>query len=399
MKNAKKRVIALLLCLVLSLAVLPAAALAADGVGVNAANFPDASFRSYVSMFDKDRDGRLSNAERAKVTEIYVAGRCISSLKGVEHFPALTVLDCSWNNLVNLNVTQNKALLTLNCNGNKLTKLNVTKNTELQTLYCENNKLTALDVTANKFLNVLSCVGNSISKLNIKNNPRLNHAFKSGTKYAYGSGYCYSMTQYGGGVAVVFSLAFDTKTKLETASAKPPVITVQPKGKCVGYGKTATYTVEATGEGLTYQWYVSEKSGDGGTKLEGETGSKLTVKATKSTDGNKYFCVVSGKGGVVYSHSATVGIIPAPVISSQPRSAVVKEGVKVLFKVKATGSNLRYRWYYQKPGVSGWKAVSSSASGSLVVTAKAVKNGYKYRCLVWNGGGSVYSKSVRLTVQ
>ena len=401
MKNAKTRIISLLLCLILSLALLPATALAAGGVKINAVNFPDNSFRYYVSCtFDKNHDGKLSAEECAAVESIYVQSCCITSLKGIENFPALKFLDCGYNKLKKLNVTKNTALQTLYCGGNQLTTLNVTKNTELQTLFCESNKLTNLDLTQNTVINEVRCGCNSIASLDIRNNPRLIHAYRKGDRFAYGNGGSYyQFTQYGGGTTVLFGLGVDQKTKVQAGTAKPPVLSAQPVSKCVGADRSVSFTVSATGEGLTYQWYVIKKASDGPIKLAGKTDAKLTITAKKSMAGYKFFCVVTGKGGVLYSKTATLGIIVPPVINGQPRSASARAGERVTFKVKATGTNLKYQWYYQKPGKSTWLIVSKGTTAALSLTAKTEKDGYKFRCLVKNGGGAVYTKSVRLTVK
>jgi hypothetical protein len=57
---------------------------AADGVEINATNFPDANFRSYVSdNFDKDKNGFLSNEEISSVSSIFVYFNNISDLTGI----------------------------------------------------------------------------------------------------------------------------------------------------------------------------------------------------------------------------------------------------------------------------------------------------------------------------
>ncbi|MBQ6919894.1 MAG: leucine-rich repeat domain-containing protein, partial [Synergistaceae bacterium] len=139
-------------------------------VAVNATNFPDDNFRSYVSSnFDTDSNGVLSDEEIANVTSIYVSGRGISSLQGVEHFTALTSLYCEENQLTALDVTNNTALTSLECSGNQLTALDVSNNTALEWLSCSNNKLTALDVSKNTALATLECFSNQLTALDVTN--------------------------------------------------------------------------------------------------------------------------------------------------------------------------------------------------------------------------------------
>ncbi|MBQ3455106.1 MAG: hypothetical protein IJG36_01595, partial [Synergistaceae bacterium] len=65
-------------------------------VAITEANFPDDTFRAYVSSnFDWDGDGVLSDEEIEAAIMIYVAGTYdsrgnVASLKGIEYFTALT---------------------------------------------------------------------------------------------------------------------------------------------------------------------------------------------------------------------------------------------------------------------------------------------------------------------
>ena len=80
------------------------------------------------------------------VTSLDVNGQNIADLTGIEAFTALTYLNCSYNLLTSLDVSQNTALTYLNCFGNQLTSLDVSQNTALNYLDCEGNQLTSLDV-------------------------------------------------------------------------------------------------------------------------------------------------------------------------------------------------------------------------------------------------------------
>ena len=143
-------------------------------VSIDAANFPDDNFRSYVSSnFDSDSDGVLSDSEIAAATSIDVSGQGVSSLKGIEHFTALTTLYCQNNQINGLDVSSNTALTTLFCYGNNLTELNVSSNTVLTTLYCSNNNLTALNLSGSIALTTLYCSSNQLTELDVSNNAAL----------------------------------------------------------------------------------------------------------------------------------------------------------------------------------------------------------------------------------
>ena len=183
-----RRGLGVLLSLVMCLSLLPATALAeGTSVAINEANFPDATFRTYISAnFDKDSNGTLSAEEIAAVTAIKCNEKGIESLKGIEYFTALWELRCSYNKLTSLDVSRNTALTYLNCwhnqltelkfgtaltdldcSSNQLTELDVSGNQELTKLYCGYNQLTELDVSENSKLEYLSCTENQLNSLTI----------------------------------------------------------------------------------------------------------------------------------------------------------------------------------------------------------------------------------------
>ena len=119
-----------------------------DSIAINASNFPDPDFRTYVKAeFDKDNNNSLSESERKTATVINVKDKLIETLEGIEFFPNLKELDCSINQLSRLDVSQNTALEKLDCSTNQLASLNLSKNAKLKYLYCSQNELTSLDVS------------------------------------------------------------------------------------------------------------------------------------------------------------------------------------------------------------------------------------------------------------
>ncbi|MDE6352940.1 MAG: hypothetical protein K2K88_07380 [Muribaculaceae bacterium] len=136
--------------------------------------FPDESFRNYVlANFDRDKNGVISEDEAIKVTEVQVRGKNIKSLEGIQYFPNLEILDCSYNQLTTLDVLKNTALTELQCQGNLLNSLDVSKNAALTELYCQGNRLTSLDVSGCTALTMLSCSLNQLATLDVSKNTAL----------------------------------------------------------------------------------------------------------------------------------------------------------------------------------------------------------------------------------
>ena len=174
-----RKLLTALLALCAALCLLPALALAegAAGVAIDPTNFPDANFRIYVSTFDKDNDDCLTPAELAAVEYMALYNKSIGDLTGIEHFTALTELDCRRNQLTSLDLSKNTALEVLNCNNNPLTSLVLGGNTALTKLLCQNDQLTSLDVSKNTALEELDCGDNQLTSLDVSANTALKQLY------------------------------------------------------------------------------------------------------------------------------------------------------------------------------------------------------------------------------
>lgn len=186
------------------LVMLMAASCSWADVAITEANFPDLIFREYVSQFDGDNNGVLSDGEISAVDGIYVSESSVSSIKGVEHFRNIKALHCRSNNitgvldlhgctaltiiyarnndLAELNVTGCDALEILHCHtnvndgedySNHITTLDLAGKINLQDLRCARNRLTELDVSDCTALISLDCQRNMLSSLNVANNTAL----------------------------------------------------------------------------------------------------------------------------------------------------------------------------------------------------------------------------------
>lgn len=191
-----KRLAAVLLTLCMTLELMPTAAFAAETTVIDAKNFPDDTFRTYVTQFDSNSDGVLSWEEITQVISINVRDMGIDTLKGIEYFEnlaslycdgnnlstldissnlTLTDLSCTSNSLSNLDVSRNSALKYLFCGENYLSRLDVSKNAALLALGCNHNRLTTLDVSSNHLLRELWCNSNNLTALDVSSNPDLEY--------------------------------------------------------------------------------------------------------------------------------------------------------------------------------------------------------------------------------
>ena len=131
----------------------------AGEIAIDAAHFPDAAFRAYVSAFDADKSGGLSNAEISNVNSITLSSGGVAvtdpitvsvdarSLQGIGCFTNLTSLYCSGLNLGSLDLSGNNKLTDVRCNSCNLTSLTLGSQPDLRQLQCQGNQLAALDIS------------------------------------------------------------------------------------------------------------------------------------------------------------------------------------------------------------------------------------------------------------
>lgn len=140
-------------------------------------NIPDANFKAYLvgnTAINTNSDSEIQVSEAVAYSgDIQCLGLNISDLTGIEAFVNMIALNCSYNNLTALDLSNNTALNYLDCKLNQLNNLNL--NTNLSTLICNNNSLNSLNINNNPNLTVLHCYGNQLTSLDISNNINLNY--------------------------------------------------------------------------------------------------------------------------------------------------------------------------------------------------------------------------------
>ena len=85
-------------------------------VKIDAQNFPDETFRNYVTQeFDSNKDDALSPAEIAAAKIVDLAdNNSVESVRGIELLPALTEINVSGTAISGIDVTKNPELKKLN---------------------------------------------------------------------------------------------------------------------------------------------------------------------------------------------------------------------------------------------------------------------------------------------
>ena len=214
------------------------------------------------------------------------------------------------------------------------------------------------------------------------------------------NGYQYRCVVTGASGKITYSNAATLTVK---AAVTKPTITTQPTAVTVAPTGKATFTVKASGTGLSYQWQyrVSSTGTWANATATGNKSATLTLNPANATrDGYQYRCKVTNSAGTVYSNAVTLYIKPA--VTAQPKNVTAEPGSTAKFTVAATGKGLTYQWQYRTSASGSWLKTSATGNKTttLSVAVTEAKSGYQYRCVITGASGKItYSNAATLTVQ
>ena len=118
-----------------------------------------------------------------------------------------------------------------------------------------------------------------------------------------------------------------------------PSITTQPGNATVKVGETATFTIAASGDNLTYQWKINRNDGNGWVNITGANAVSYTTSTVNiSCNGFKYQCVVSNSAGTVTSNTAVLTVTENIIPDPDPVDYEILDGVNSNWEQNSDGS-------------------------------------------------------------
>ncbi|MEE8599927.1 immunoglobulin domain-containing protein, partial [Euzebya tangerina] len=173
---------------------------------------------------------------------------------------------------------------------------------------------------------------------------------------------------------------------LSVASAAPS-ITQQPTDQAACDGASATFTVVAEGDWLSYQWWKDNE------EIPGATESWYTIDPVSSLDEGYYEVLVSNACGSVASDLAILTVVElGPTITQQPGDVDTCEGASATFTVAADGEELSYQWR------KGGQDIPGATEPSYTIDPVSDADEGTYDVVVTNPCDSLVSDSAELTV-
>lgn len=150
-----------------------------------------------------------------------------------------------------------------------------------------------------------------------------------------------------------------------------------PANQTVTVNKSAALSKTVpTRDGYTFEGWAKSKTA---AKADYKAGAKITVTADTT----------------LYA----VWKVETIKITQQPADVKTSDGSRAAFKVKATGSNLTYKWYYKKAGASGWTYWPGHDYASTYATANKSWNNMQVYCVISDdNGNSVNTETLTVSV-
>jgi gliding motility-associated-like protein len=191
-----------------------------------------------------------------------------------------------------------------------------------------------------------------------------------------------------------------------------PSIQNQPINQSVCLGTNTSFTINASGPGLTYQWQMSNDGGNnytalvnGGVFSQVNTNSLLLSGVTAAINNALFQCVVTGDcGSPVQSISAVLTVQSPPAFTQQPINVQACVGNSEQFISASTGSE-SWQWEYSNDGGATFQNVPSAApyngSSSSTLTINPVTDnmqGWVFRVRATGCGQELTSNNASLNL-
>ncbi len=193
-------------------------------------------------------------------------------------------------------------------------------------------------------------------------------------------------------------------------NVESPVVITPPVGQSACNGGTISFSVEAAGSNLTFDWRNGSQTViTPGVKANGTvvsisstaTTSTLTMTNTQDADiANFYHARITNSCGFINSPAAAVTFNPSATITTHPQPQTVCAGSPASLSVAASGGAVTFQW--QKDGVN---IANGGIYSGVTTSVLSISNGQTgdsgmYRCRVTNlcGTGTLDSNAALVTI-
>lgn len=189
-------------------------------------------------------------------------------------------------------------------------------------------------------------------------------------------------------------------------SASAPSISAQPANQTVTAPNQATFSVTASGAGLSYQWARQPSGGGGFSNISGATNASYTTLATSVTggvanNGDQYRVTVTNSGGSITSTSATLTVNAAADVTPPTQTgSLVASLIGTTFYTltwPAGADNVAVTGYeYSLDGGSNWINAGNVLTASITGRTPLTTDQCRVRC--YDAAGNRSTPALSTTV-
>jgi len=161
-------------------------------------------------------------------------------------------------------------------------------------------------------------------------------------------------------------------------------------------GDLASFSVSATGTGLTYQWMTNGVNLSAGGQYAGVTNATLTISNVTAADALDYTVMIVGICGSS-NLSAALTVSTNVGITTGPANTTVCPGNNAMFTVSAAGTGLTYQWKTNGMNLANGSHYAGATTPTLTVSNVQAADAVTYTVMV-AGACTSSNASAALTV-
>ncbi|MEI6823054.1 MAG: ice-binding family protein, partial [Bacteroidota bacterium] len=258
-------------------------------------------------------------------------------------------------------------------------------------------------IITNEPINQTGCIGSSVSYTVVASGSGLTYQWRRGTVDLINGGNISGATSYTLFInpisisdtaynynVIVSGTCSPNGTSLNVSLKVDSVINItsQPVNQAVCVGSSASFSVIATGSGLTYQWRK------GNATIIGATSSTLTINPVSALDTAYNYNVIISSTCSPNDTSVNVSLVvdSALIIITQPLNQTVCVGSSVSFSVLASGAGLTYQWRRGTVNLNNEGNISGATSATLTINPVNVSDtSFNYNVVVTGACSAINS--------
>ena len=170
-------------------------------------------------------------------------------------------------------------------------------------------------------------------------------------------------------------------------TVQTPEIIGQPENADAAVGDTVSFTVEAAGIGMTYQWQYRAGTKWRDSVMTGADTATVCKEVQEGRDMQEYRCIVSWPDGhQEISETALLRI--RPTITEQPQNSEAAPGETAIFRAEASGTDLTYQWQFSSGAEWEDSDVTGADTEEIAVPVSAEQDGTLFRCVISGRSGA-----------